>query len=322
MSRSRDTGDRPVVIALFGPTAIGKTSVAIALADRLRAAGADPVAISADALQVYAGLEVLTAAPSPAERKRLEHRLAGMVQITRTFSVGEFAPLAHAEIDAALDAGRTPIVVGGTGLYLRAALAELELRPPPAPGVRERIDRELAEHGPTALHAELARRAPDVAAGIAPTDRSRIGRALELVEAGADPRAEPAGADASQLWTDDTRHPTLLCGLVADRAVLHARIENRVEAMVAGGAIEEARRADEAGASPTARAALGFEELRRGDVEGLKRNTRRLAKRQLTWMRKLSGVHVVDVNGRGPDDVAAELAHLYSAAPYKRAHAG
>ena len=127
------------VIALFGPTAVGKTDVALALAGRLRARGAHPVAVGADALQVYAGLEVLTGAASAAERARLEHRLVGYLPVTETSSAGAYAKLAHAEIDRLLAEGATPVVVGGTGLYLRAALADLALRPPPRPGVRERL---------------------------------------------------------------------------------------------------------------------------------------------------------------------------------------
>lgn len=119
------------VIAIFGPTGVGKTGVAIALAGLLREQGEDPVAINCDALQVYEGLEVLTGAATAAEQKQLEHRLLGFVPITSDFSIGDYMPLAHQEIDAALAAGRRPIVVGGTGLYLRAALAELSLEKVP-----------------------------------------------------------------------------------------------------------------------------------------------------------------------------------------------
>ncbi len=227
-------------------------------------------------------------------------------------------PLAHREIDAALAAGRRPIVVGGTGLYLRAALTDLDLRPPPAAGVRERLEARLAAHGVAALHADLEAQAPETAARIDPADRSRVVRALELLASGLDPRAERPG-EGSQLWTTETRRPTLLCGLVADRETMYQRIGRRVDDMVAAGAIDEVRRADEAGASVTARAALGFDELLAGDVEGMKRRTRHLAKRQLTWMRKLGGLQTVEVARREPDEVAAELAHLYSAAPNERA---
>ena len=286
------------VIALFGPTGVGKTDVAIALADLLRVRKERPVAISADALQVYRGLETLTGAATPREQARLEHRLLSFVPVEREFSVGEFMPRAHAEIDAALAAGRRPIVVGGTGLYLRAALTELDLKPPPPPELRARIEREVADRGPEAMHATLSSAA---AATIEPTDRSRIVRALELAEMGED--GEPP--EESQLWTNETRLPTRLFGLTMEREALYERIDARVDAMVAAGAADEARRAE--GASRTARKALGFEDLLGGDVEAMKRRTRNYAKRQLTWMRKLPNVHLVDTTGKSPLDAAAEV---------------
>jgi tRNA dimethylallyltransferase len=291
------------VLALFGPTGVGKTDVALALAARLRERGERPVAVSADALQVYQGLEVLTGAATAAERARLEHRLLSFLPVDARFSVGEYAGLAHAEIDELLAHGATPIVVGGTGLYLRAALAELDLKPAPPAEVRARWEAELAEHGPEALHARLARRAPWAAETINPRDRSRIVRAHELLDLG---ELEAPQGD-NRLWTDDTRHPTRLMGLVMDREALYARINARVEAMVAAGAVDEVRAAHAAGASETARKALGFEELLAGDVEAMKRHTRAYAKRQLTWMRKLPDVELVDVTARQPDEVAATL---------------
>lgn len=298
-----EPGPAREVVALFGPTGVGKTEVAVALADLLRMRREKPVAISADALQVYRGLETLTGAAGHTDRTRLEHRLLSFVPVDEEFSVGEFMPRAHAEIDAALEAGRRPIVVGGTGLYLRAALTELDLRPPPPAGLRARIEGELRERGPEAMHATLP---PGAAATIDPTDRSRIVRALELAEMGED---EPAAGE-SQLWTADTRRPTLLFGLTMERAELYARIDARVDAMVAGGAADEVRRADAAGASRTARKALGFDELLNGDVEAMKRRTRNYAKRQLTWMRKLPDVHLIDMTGRAPLDAAAEIARV------------
>ncbi len=291
------------VLALFGPTGVGKTDVAIALAERIRTRGGRPVAVSADALQVYAGLEVLTGVPDRAQRARLEHRLISFLPIDARFSVADYAQLAHAEIDGLLAEGATPIVVGGTGLYLRAALAKLTLRPPPPEGVREHWQAELLARGPEALHAELARVAPWAARSIGERDRHRIVRALELHDQGA---LEPSDRP-SQLWTSDTRHPTRLVGLVRDREELYARIEARVDAMVAAGAVEEVRRAHAAGASETARVALGFEELLAGDVDAMKRRTRNFARRQLTWMRKLAGVEVVDVGGRSAEQVAAAI---------------
>src|SRR6185369_477660 len=149
--------------------------------------------------------------------------------IDEPYSAGAYARRAHAEIDGLLAEGRRPIVVGGTGLYLRAALAELDLRPPVPQAIRERRRAQLQTDGAPALHDELQRRAPGAAAAIEPTDAQRITRALELLDAGHEP---PAG---EQLWTTDTRHPTLLAGLTMEREALNERIEERVDEMVAAG---------------------------------------------------------------------------------------
>jgi tRNA dimethylallyltransferase len=295
--------ERPGVFALFGPTGVGKTAIAVALARLLRAHGEDPVAVSADALQVYAGLETLTGVASPRERAVLEHRLLSFMPLDATFSVGEYAKLAHAEIDALLQAGRTPIVVGGTGLYLRAALADLDLRPKPPHGVRERLMAELAREGAPALHARLAHGAPWAAQELAEQDWRRIVRALELLEAG---ELQPPDGP-SQLWSDELRHPTLLAALTMQREALYERIGARVDEMLAAGVLDEVRRADAAGVSLTARKALGFDELLAGDVETMKRRTRNYARRQLTWMRKLAGVTSIDVTGRPASSVAQEI---------------
>jgi tRNA dimethylallyltransferase len=291
------------IIALFGPTGVGKTAVGVALAEMLRARGENPVAVSADALQVYAGLETLTGVASPAVRARLEHRLISFVPLDATFSVGEYSKLAHAEIDGLLEQGRRPIVVGGTGLYLRAALAELNLRPAPPEGLRERLMEDLQREGAPALHGRLEQRAPWAAGAIEANDWRRIVRALELHELG---ELEPPDGP-SQLWNEELRHPTVLAGLVMEREALYAAIEARVDEMVTAGATGEVRRAYAAGASETARKALGFDDLLAGDVERMKQRTRNYAKRQLTWMRKLAGVQTVDVTDRDPTAVAREI---------------
>ena len=288
------------MISIFGPTAVGKTEVAIDLADRLRDQGDDPVAINCDSIQVYEGLEILSGAASVDELKRLEHRLLSFVAIDGEFSAGQFAQLAHEEIDAAIAAGRRPIVVGGTGLYLRAALAELDMRPPVPSEVRAEVEAEMDERGAAALHADLD---PQLAAGVHPNDRKRIARLTELQRLGIYPHESSKG-----LWTERTRRPTALFGIVCEREELRERIDERVERMTAAGAALEVRSADAAGASRTARAAIGFEELLAGDVEGMKRAQWRFARRQLTWMRRMPGVDVIDRTGRSDADVAEEIA--------------
>jgi tRNA dimethylallyltransferase len=287
------------VVAIFGPTAVGKTGVAVALAERLRERGEDPVAVSCDAIQVYRGLAILSGAATPADRARLDHRLLEIVPIDGEFSAGRYAQLAHAEIDRLLAEGRRPIIVGGTGLYLRAALADLDLRPPVPGEIRRQVERALAEHGPEALHAQLD---PDLASGVHPRDRKRVARLTELERAGIAPARGSEG-----LWTKELRHETFLAGLTVDREELAQRIEARVDRMVEEGAIEEVKRADAAGASRTARAAIGFEELLRDDVEAMKSAQRAYARRQLTWMRKMPGVTLIDRSGLPDEDVAAQI---------------
>jgi tRNA dimethylallyltransferase len=273
----------------------------------LRERGERPVAVSADALQVYSGLELLTGAANAQERSQLEHRLISFLPVDASFSVGQYSELAHAEIDGVLSTGGRPIVVGGTGLYLRAALTELRLRPPPPEGVRERWMAELERRGPAALHTVLRERAAWAADPIEPTDSQRIVRALELLDAG---ELEPPDGE-SQLWTSDVRYPTLLIGLVMARERLYARIDERVDQMILAGAPEQVRRANSAGASITARKALGFEDLLTGDVESMKRRTRNYARRQLTWMRKLADVNVIDMTGRSAAAVGEQVFRLW-----------
>jgi tRNA dimethylallyltransferase len=293
------------VLAIFGPTAVGKTAVAVAVADLLRERGEDPVAISCDAIQVYRGLEVLSGAAGPGEREQLEHRLLGVVTVGDEFSAGRFADLAHREIDALLGQGRRPIVVGGTGLYLRVALSDLDLRPPVPGEIRRQVEEEISRNGPEALHSELD---PDLAATIHPRDRKRIARSVELQRAGLEPpRPHDQGG---RLWTADLRHPTVLVGLTIDPDELAARINERVDAMVSQGALEEVAEADRSGASRTARAAIGFEQLLRGDIEATKQAQRSYARRQLTWMRRMEGVQTIDRGGRSDEDVAAEIVSL------------
>ena len=257
------------MIAIFGPTGVGKTEVALALAERLRAEGEDPVAISADALQVYEGLGTLTGAAgargagaprAPARRLPARHRVLQRRRLRAARARGD----RRARSPRA--GGRS--WSGGTGLYLRAALADLDLRPPAdAGGARALARRADRRAGPPRCTTLLAERAPAAAAGVAPSDGRRIVRALELLDTGVEP--PPAAGGDSQLWT--TRHaPPDAAGRPRDgpRRRSRERIDRRVEAMVAAGARDEVLRAAALGASPTARQALGLRGAARGRRRG------------------------------------------------------
>jgi tRNA dimethylallyltransferase len=286
--------------------------VAIAVAERLRERGEDPVAVNCDSIQVYRGLETLSGAATAGEQKRLEHRLLSFVEPGEEFSAGRYAEAAHREIDALLAQGRRPLVVGGTGLYLRAALADLDLRPPVPPEVRDEVEGELAERGPEALHAELD---PALAENVDPNDRKRVARLTELARAGIE-----AASGGEGMWTAELRRPTLLVGVTMDRERLASRIDARVDEMIAAGAADEARSALEAGPSRTARAALGFEQLvsdidgapSREAIESIKAAHRAYARRQLTWMRRMEGVTLIDRTELDVESTAERIAGLLS----------
>jgi len=288
-----------MVIGIFGPTASGKSRVAAEVAGRTPAE-----LVSADALQVYRGLPILTNQPSEPTR------MVGIWPLDREASVGEYAPLAHAAVDEILASGRTPIVVGGTGLYLRAALAELALPPAPALGARERWERFYDEHRPGGAHARLEELDPAAAAAVHANDRRRIVRALELAEAGA---SLAPGED--RLWAVETRHPTLVVGLEVPKDVLEQRIEERTRAMFDAGVQDEVRRALAGPVSVTARQALGLEEVatlpRDEAIAALVVRTRRYAAYQRKWMRRIPGIAMVGAD-RPPGEIADDIVTLAS----------
>jgi tRNA dimethylallyltransferase len=293
---------------VFGPTASGKTAAAELLADRT---GGEVV--SADSMQVYRDVPILTAQPVRPTR------LVAVWPLTHEASVADYAELAHAAVDELLAAGRTPIVAGGTGLYLRAALADLDVPPAPLPGARERWERHY-ESGAQAAHDLLAERDPAAAAAVHPNDRRRVVRALELSEVGASLR--PA---ESTLWSETTRHPTLIVGLDVPPDELGRRIEGRARAMLAAGAAQEAAAAVTAGPSLTARHIIGLRELTElPEEEALAElivRTRRYASYQRKWMRRIPGLVSVDAT-RPPDEIAddiLEVARTRQRLPARRA---
>jgi len=285
------------VIGIFGPTGIGKSRVASAVVERIPAE-----LVSADALQVYRGLRILTDQPSE------PIRMVAIWPLDREASVGDYAPLAHAAVDEILAAGRTPVVVGGTGLYLRAALADLSLPPAPAPGARERWERFYDERGAAAAHDHLAGLDAAAASTVHPNDRRRVVRALELAEAGA---SLAPGED--RLWSAATRHPTVIVGLELPTDVLERRIEERTRAMFDAGVQEEVRRALAGPVSITARQALGLEEVatlpRAEAIEAIVVRTRRYAAYQRKWMRRIPGIAMVGAD-RPPGEIADDIVAL------------
>jgi tRNA dimethylallyltransferase len=297
----------PLVLAIFGPTASGKTAVAEALAARIPAR-----LISADAMQVYRGVPILTnQSDSPTA-------LVAIWDLDHEASVGEYEELAHREIDSALADGLTPVVVGGTGLYFRAALADLDLPPAPPAGARERWERAYDELGPRRAHDLLAEIDPEAAASVHPNDRRRVVRALELADTGSSlaPRE-------GQLWGEAMRHPTLVVGLEVPRHDLDRRIAERTHEMFERGAQEEARRALAGPISATARTIHGLleaAELSQDEaIEVLARRTRRYAAYQRKWMRRIPGLVSLPAD-RPPGEVADAI--LEMAWPRQRLPAG
>jgi tRNA dimethylallyltransferase len=284
----------PPVIGIFGPTASGKSAVAEALAGLVPAE-----LVSADAMQVYDGLPILTNQPARPTR------LVAMWPLTHEASVGEYARLAHEAIDEILAAGRMAIVVGGTGLYLRASLAELALPPVPSPGARERYEQLYDRSGGEEAHALLASRDPAAAEAIHPNDRRRVVRALELVEAGTSLRPS-----RDRLWAGETRHATIVVGLDAPRELLERRIRERTEAMFDRGVEEEVRRALVQPMSSTARYVIGLSQIadlpRDEAVAAIVRRTLRYAAYQRKWLRRIPGVVSLTAD-RTPEEIAREV---------------
>jgi tRNA dimethylallyltransferase len=298
------------VIAIFGPTASGKSAVAEEIARRIPAE-----LVSADAMQVYRGLPILT------NQSEFPTRLVGIWDLEHEAALGEYQELAHGAIDEILAAGKTPVVVGGTGLYLRAALADLELPPAPLPGARERLERLYDRVGGERAHELLAERDPGAAAAVHANDRRRVVRALELAEAGSSLRPSE-----DRLWVGEPRRPTLIVGLELSREELRRRIAERARTMFERGVEEEVRRAHARGTlSATARHVHGLREVaelpRDEAVDALTVRTGRYAVYQLRWMRRIPGIVSLPAD-RPPGELAdaiLEMARSRERLPARRA---
>lgn len=280
---------RPRAILIAGPTASGKSALALGLAERYGA-----VVVNADSMQVYRELEIVTARPGPADLARAEHRLYGHVPAAEAYSVGRYLRDIEPVLAEAAAGGRLAVVVGGTGLYFKALLDGLAEIPEIDPQIRERWRARSAEDGAAALHAELARRDPVMAARLAATDPQRLVRALEVLDSTGRSLAD---------WQATASHPllqkseTLPLLIACDRDHLYARCDARLDAMIAAGALDEVRRLAALGLSSDlpAMRAVGVPPLHahlRGEltleaaVAQAKLDTRHYVKRQLTWARR------------------------------------
>jgi len=279
---------RPGTILIAGPTASGKSALALAVAERHGG-----VIVNADSMQVYRDLRIITARPSVAEEAQVPHRLYGHVDAAENYSVGRWCQDARAVLEEAKSAGRVPILVGGTGLYFKALTQGLSAVPPTPPDIRAAVRARCDAEGAAALHAELARRDPAMAARLKPGDRMRLARALEVLEATGRSLADWHRDGLPAILDPDE---AVKIFLVVNRSELYRRIDARFDAMLAEGALDEVRALAGRGLDPLlpAMKAHGVPWLRRhlaGEISleeaaaGGKQDTRRYTKRQATWFR-------------------------------------
>ena len=293
------------LICLLGPTAVGKTAVAIQLAQRLNAE-----IVSIDSRQIYRQMDIGTAKPTPEEQKAARHHLIDCVDISQPFSVADYQSLADAAIADIQNRNKRVLLVGGAGLYFRAIVDGLFEGPGADPSLRERLEREAAQHGVDVLHNKLRACDPESAERIHPNNVVRVIRALEVYELTGIPMSE-----LQQQWhPEKQRYPFIAFCLTMPRAMLYQRIEQRVDVMLANGLIAEVESLLAAGYArdTVALRSFGYKELIAyldgkctylEAVEQLKQNTRRFAKRQLTWFRKDTRIEWIDRSAI-PDIVA------------------
>jgi tRNA dimethylallyltransferase len=294
----------PPLLVLCGPTGVGKTAAAVHLRARI------PIeVVSADSRQVYRGMDVATGKPTAAERAAVAHHLLDLIEPAERYHAARFRREATEAIDAVRARGRLPVVVGGTGLYIRALLRGLDPAPPADPVLRARLEAVAAQSGVPALHAQLASIDPEAAARLHPNDRVRIIRAIEKHGSGGGMRGN--WARAVPPWR------VLLFGLSQERGRLNRRLEERAREMISGGMMSEVRRLLEAGYDETApgMAGIGYRQfvaVARGRLTELQalalmvRDTRRYAKRQMTWFARETGIRWMDVDETGGPEGAAE----------------
>ncbi len=305
------SGKKPLVVALFGPTAVGKSRVAFEVA---QLCGGEIV--SADSMQVYRGLPVLTDQPDSAMLSAVPHHLVGAIGLEEEYSAARFAGEAAALIEGISEHGHLSLLVGGTGLYIRSLLGGFSFSGQPDQEARNRWQEFIRTEGLAAAIRELERLDPEAAAAIDRNNPRRLLRALEAAEAAASGHGRSVSAERQRLWSAESPYRVKSFGLTAPRAEIYRLIEERVDTMLAGGAIEEVRAARLAEVSRTASRAIGFPEISSyldgligiGDAAAaIKQKSRRYAKRQLTWMRKMPDIVRIDVAGSTTASVAQAI---------------
>ncbi len=284
------------LLCLLGPTAVGKTEIAIQLAQRLNAE-----IVSVDSRQIYRQMDIGTAKPTLEEQRAARHHLIDCVDISQPFSVADYQSLADAAIADIRNRGKRVLLVGGAGLYFRAIVDGLFEGPGANPALRKRLEAEAAQNGVDTLHKRLQTCDPESADRIHPNNLVRVIRALEVYELTGTPMSE-----LQQQWhPEKQRYPFIAFGLAMPRALLYCRIEQRVDVMLANGLIAEVESLLAAGYArdSVALQSFGYRELIAyldGDctyleaISQLKQNTRRFAKRQLTWFRKDTRIEWLD----------------------------
>lgn len=309
MSSVRPPTEEPI-LTLVGPTAMGKTDVGIRLAEAL-----DGEIISADSMAVYRGMDIGTAKPTAEERERIPFHLLDVADPNESFSVARFKALAEEALNSIRIQGKQALIVGGTGLYVRVLLEDYGLTQTPAdPDLRARLDSEATAHGAPALHRRLSAADAISAARIHPNDRIRIVRALEVYERTGVPMSVQQAQDALQREP----RPAVKFGLTADRETLYQRIDARVDRMVDQGLEREVSQLLARGYdrnTPSLRS-LGYKEMAaylhseidlRAAVDAIKLNTRRFAKRQLTWFRSDPDILWIDVGSQSIEQIVANI---------------
>jgi tRNA dimethylallyltransferase len=299
----------PPLLVIVGPTGVGKTAVAVALAARV-----SMEVVSADSRQVYRGMDAATGKPTAAERRAVTHHLLDLIEPGERYHAARFRLDAAAAIDTIRAAGRLPVIVGGTGLYVRALLRGLDPAPPANPALRAQLEETARVKGPAALHAQLAALDPASAARLHPNDRVRVIRAIEKHG----PEPAPGGS-----WTRTVpRWSAAMFGLMRERKALSRSLEERARGMLSGGMMQEVRRLLAAGHDETApgMAGIGYRQMvavlkgRLAEAEALRvmvRDTQRYAKRQMTWFAREPGIQWLDVDEVGGVEGAAEHIHKH-----------